>query len=260
MIFVLDVGNTNTVLGVFENEQLKYQWRIKTDRYKTEDEYAMLIKTLLEHEGLTFSDISGIIISSVVPPIMFALDRMSQKYFHKKPMVIGDEVINPHLKMKYPNPKEIGADRIVNAVGAIQEHGSPLIIIDFGTATTYCYVNEHSEYVGGAIAPGINISLEALYAKAAKLPKVEIKNPGEVVGSSTVEAMQSGVYFGYVGQVDEVVRRIKKQANKPPKVIATGGLAKLIETDSSTIDLVDPALTLKGLYYIYKKNEKSIQE
>lgn len=255
MIFVLDVGNTNTVLGVFENKELKYQWRIQTDRYKTEDEYAMLIKSLLDHDGLAFADFEGIIISSVVPPIMFALERMSVKYFKKKPMVIGDKSINSTLKMKYPNPSELGADRIVNAVGAIEEYGSPLIIIDFGTATTYCYVNEKNEYVGGAIAPGINISLEALYSKAAKLPKIEITSPGNVVGSSTVEAMQAGVYFGYVGQVDEVVNRIKKQAKTKPQVVATGGLASLIAKDAKTIDIIDPSLTLKGLYQIYMENK-----
>ncbi|WP_226038343.1 type III pantothenate kinase [Aquibacillus saliphilus] len=255
MIFVLDVGNTNTVLGVFKSDRLEYQWRIKTDRHKTEDEYAMLIKSLLAHENLAFSDIDGIIISSVVPPIMYSLENMSRKYFHKKPMIIGEKAIDPFLKMKYPNPKEIGADRIVNAVGAIEEYGGPLVIIDFGTATTFCYVNEKEEYVGGVIAPGINISLEALYSKAAKLPKIEIKNPGNVIGSSTVEAMQSGVYFGYIGQVDEVVRRIQDQAVEQTKVIATGGLAPLISSDSRVIDIVDPALTLKGLYLIYKNNE-----
>ncbi|WP_186575877.1 type III pantothenate kinase [Aquibacillus kalidii] len=257
MIFVLDVGNTNTVLGVFKDGQLAYQWRIKTDRYKTEDEFAMLIKSLMDHDGLTFSDMDGIIISSVVPPIMFALERMAEKYFKKRPMIIGSKTINSSLKMLYPNPSELGADRVVNAVGAIQEYGSPLIIIDFGTATTYCYINEKTEYVGGAIAPGINVSLEALYSKAAKLPKIEIKNPGNVIGASTVEAMQSGVYFGYVGQVDEVVRRIKEQYSDNPKVIATGGLSTLIAKDSATIDIVDTSLTLKGLYQIYTKNEKN---
>ncbi|MRH44964.1 type III pantothenate kinase [Aquibacillus halophilus] len=255
MIFVLDVGNTNTVLGVFDNDHLNYQWRIKTDRHKTEDEFAMLIKSLLEHEGLSFSDIEGVIISSVVPPIMFSLERMSKNYFKRKPMVIGNTSVDSLLKMKYPNPKEIGADRIVNAVGAIQEYGAPLIIIDFGTATTFCYINEKEEYVGGVIAPGINISLEALYSKAAKLPKIEIKNPGNVIGSSTVEAMQSGVYFGYIGQVDEVVRRIQDQSIKQTKVIATGGLAPLIAGESKMIDTVDSNLTLKGLYLIYKYNE-----
>ncbi|WP_101847108.1 type III pantothenate kinase [Halobacillus sp. Marseille-P3879] len=255
MIFVLDVGNTNTVLGVFENKQLNYQWRIKTDRYKTEDEYGMLIKSLFDHEGLTFEDIDGVIISSVVPPIMFALERMSRYYFKKTPMIIGDSAIDPGLLMKYPNPHEIGADRIVNAVGAIEEYKTPLIIIDFGTATTYCYVSGKGEYVGGAIAPGINISMEALYAKAAKLPKIEIKSPEQVVGSSTVEAMQSGVFYGYVGQVDEVVRRMKETAEATPTVVATGGLATLIGDESRTIDVIDPYLTLKGLNKIYQNNK-----
>ncbi|RCW63029.1 type III pantothenate kinase [Saliterribacillus persicus] len=260
MIFVLDVGNTNTVLGVFDQGKLTYQWRMQTDKNKTEDEYAMFVKSLMEHVGISFSDITGIIVSSVVPPILFALERMSEKYFYQKPMIIGQEKINPALKMKYPNPKEIGADRIVNAVGVVKEYGSPAIIIDFGTATTYCYVNDEEEYVGGIIAPGINISLDALYANAAKLPKIEIKNPGSVLGNSTVSAMQSGVYFGYVGQVDELVRRIKEEKGGNPKVIATGGLANMIAKDSTTIEHVDPYLTLKGLYEIYLLNENQFRK
>ncbi|CQR47452.1 Type III pantothenate kinase [Paraliobacillus sp. PM-2] len=253
MIFVLDVGNTNTVLGIFKDNALKYQWRIKTDRDKTEDEFAMLIKSFFQHEALSFADIQGVIISSVVPPIMYALDSMSEKYFKQKPIIVGEQSMASLLKIKYPNPKELGADRIVNAIGAIEEYGAPLIIIDFGTATTYCYVNEQGEYMGGAIAPGINISLEALYTNAAKLPKVEITHPNQIIGLSTVEAMQSGIYFGYVGQVDEIVRRFKKVSPKKPTVIATGGLATLMSDESSTIEVVDPALTLKGLYTIYKK-------
>lgn len=258
MIFVFDVGNTNTVLGVFKEEKLIYHWRISTDRHKTEDEYGMLIKDLFTHKGLHFDNIDGIIISSVVPPIMFALERMCFNYFNKKPFIIGSDQIDAGLKMRYPNPKEIGADRIVNAVGAIKEYGSPLVIIDFGTATTYCYINEHSEYVGGAIAPGVSISTEALYARAAKLPRIEIVAPHSVVGSSTVEAMQSGIFYGYVGQVDEVVTRIKEQAVQEPIVIATGGLATLIGEESKTINYVDSYLTLKGLYLIYKRNEGKI--
>ncbi|WP_182201780.1 type III pantothenate kinase [Paraliobacillus salinarum] len=253
MIFVLDVGNTNTVLGIFKEDTLKYQWRIKTDRDKTEDEFAMLIKSFFQHESISFNDIKGVIISSVVPPIMYALDSMSKKYFKQDPIIVGNQSMESLLKIKYPNPKELGADRIVNAIGAIEEYGAPLIIIDFGTATTYCYINEHEEYVGGAIAPGINISLEALYTRAAKLPKVEITHPEQIIGHSTVEAMQSGIYYGYVGQVDEVVRRFKKVSPKEPTVLATGGLSTLMSDESSTIDIVDPALTLKGLYTIYRK-------
>ncbi|MDV2583232.1 type III pantothenate kinase [Alkalibacillus haloalkaliphilus] len=256
MIFVLDVGNTNTVLGVFDEGELTYQWRVATDRYKTEDEYAMEVKALLQHHGLSFNDFHAAIISSVVPPIMFALEKMCERYFNLKPMVVGAGNVDASLKMVYPYPKEIGADRIVNAVGAIKEYGAPLVIIDFGTATTYCYVNEHGEYVGGAIAPGINISTEALYSKAAKLPRIEITRPEQVVGTSTVEAMQSGIFFGYVGQVDEVVKRFKGQANETPTVVATGGLSKLIGKGSQTIDYVDTELTLKGLYEIYRANKE----
>ncbi|MFC0525633.1 type III pantothenate kinase [Pontibacillus salicampi] len=255
MIFVLDVGNTNTVLGVFEEEEMRYQWRIATDRHKTEDEFAMIIKQLFEHESLSFYDIRGIIISSVVPPIMYALERMCHKYFYQSPLIIGDQTVETNLLMAYPNPEEIGADRIVNAVGAIKEYGAPLVIIDFGTATTYCYINEAGQYVGGAIAPGVNISTEALYAKAAKLPRIEILAPQNVVGDSTVEAMQAGIFYGYVGQVDEVVRRMKEQSLYSPTVIATGGLAGLFAEESRTIDIVDPYLTLKGLYEIYMQNE-----
>lgn len=254
MLFVLDVGNTNTVLGVFEDDKLIHEWRIKTDRYKTEDEFGMLIKSLLEHESISLADIDGVIVSSVVPPIMFALEKMCAKYFELQPLVIGKETVHTFLEMAYPNPQEIGADRIVNAVGAIEEYGSPLVIIDFGTATTYCYINESKAYQGGLIAPGIHISMEALYSKASKLPKIEIQAPNNVVGSSTVEAMQSGVFYGYVSQVDGIVNRMKQENTAKPKVVATGGLAALISDASETIDHVDTHLTLKGLYLIYKRN------
>ncbi|WP_067729659.1 type III pantothenate kinase [Oceanobacillus damuensis] len=253
MLFVLDVGNTNTVLGVFEKNNLKYEWRIKTDRYKTEDEFGMLIKSLFDHKDVAFSDIHGVIISSVVPPIMFALEKMCKDYFELDPMVVGKEDFHTYLKMNYPNPKEIGADRIVNAAGAIAEHGSPLIIIDFGTATTFCYINEKAEYSGGIITPGISVSMEALYSKASKLPKIEIQAPDKIVGRTTVEAMTSGVFYGYIGQVDGLVNRIKEEKKTNPKVIATGGLAKMIGHDSTTIDVVDPHLTLKGLHLIYQE-------
>ncbi|OZI10339.1 type III pantothenate kinase [Bacillus sp. FJAT-42315] len=253
MIFVLDVGNTNTVLGVYENDVLKYHWRIETNRNKTEDEYGMIIKNLFEHEGLTFSQIDGMIISSVVPPIMFSLEKMCQKYFNIKPLIVGPG-IKTGLNIKYENPREVGADRIVNAVAAIHEYGSPLIIVDFGTATTYCYIDEDGHYMGGAIAPGINISTEALYSRAAKLPRIEIVRPDQIVGKNTVAAMQAGILFGYVGQVDGIVNRMKAQSKKTPTVIATGGLAPLIAEEAISIDVVDPFLTLKGLCLIYKRN------
>lgn len=255
MIFVLDVGNTNTVIGVYEGEELKHHWRIETSRNKTEDEYGMVIKALLSHVGLTFKDFEGIIISSVVPPIMFSLERMCLKYFNLKPLVVGPG-IKTGLNIKYENPREVGADRIVNAVAAIHLYGSPLIIVDFGTATTYCYVNENKQYMGGAIAPGITISTEALYSRAAKLPRIEIARPEGIVGKNTVSAMQAGILYGYVGQVEGIVARMKRESKVEPKVIATGGLATLISKESDVIDHVDPFLTLKGLQLIYEKNMK----
>lgn len=253
MILVLDVGNTNIVIGVYEKEQLKYHWRIETNRNRTEDEYGMMIKSLFEHQGSSISQVKGIIISSVVPPIMFFLEKMCEKYFNIKPLIVGPG-IKTGLNIKYDNPKEVGADRIVNAVAGIHEYGSPLIIVDFGTATTYCFINEESHYMGGAIAPGINISTEALYTKAAKLPRIEIASPENIIGRSTVEAMQAGIVYGYVGQVDGIVSRMKAHSKKEPKVIATGGLAGLIAKESKYIDIVDPLLTLKGLHLIYKRN------
>lgn len=253
MIFVFDVGNTNIVLGVYDGIELKFHWRIETNRQKTEDEYGMIIKQLFANEGLTTKDITGIIISSVVPPIMYSLEQMCKKYFSITPMVIGPG-IKTGLNIKYDNPKEVGADRIVNAVAAIEYYGSPLIIVDFGTATTYCFINEEKQYMGGAIAPGIGISTEALYTRASKLPRIEIVKPKAVVGKNTVSAMQSGIVYGYVGQVEGIVNRMKQQAKSTPTVIATGGLAPLIAKESTVVDVVDPFLTLKGLKMIYMKN------
>ncbi|MDF0727814.1 type III pantothenate kinase [Cytobacillus sp. S13-E01] len=256
MLFVLDVGNSNTVLGIYQNNELKFHWRIETNRNKTEDEYGMIINSLIAHVGLEFDDIKGIIISSVVPPIMFALERMCYKYFHLKPLIVGPGM-KTGLNIKYENPREVGADRIVNAVAGIHLYGSPLIIVDFGTATTYCYINEDKQYMGGAIAPGIAISTEALYSKAAKLPRIEIVRPNEIIGKNTVSAMQAGILYGYVGQVEGIVSRMKEQSKVMPKVIATGGLATLIAKESPAIDYVEPFLTLKGLQLIYERNSEA---
>lgn len=253
MLLVLDTGNTNIVLGVYEGDELKYHWRMETYRHKTEDEYAMQVKSMFQHVGLSFTDITGIIISSVVPPVMFPLEQMCKKYFNQKPLIVGPG-LKTGLNIKYENPREVGADRIVNAVAAIREYGSPLIIVDFGTATTYCYVNEHGEYMGGAIAPGIKISMEALFDRASKLPRVQLTRPDHVVGKNTVAAMQSGIVFGYVGQVEGIVNRIKEDCSVVPTVIATGGLAELISTETKVIDIVDNFLTLKGLHLIYERN------
>ncbi|WP_025783721.1 type III pantothenate kinase [Sporosarcina sp. D27] len=255
MLLVLDTGNTNIVLGVYEGTELKHHWRMETYRQKTEDEYAMQVKALFTHVGLEFADITGIIISSVVPPVMFPLEQMCKKYFNQEPVIVGPGV-KTGLNIKYENPREVGADRIVNAVAAISEYGSPLIIVDFGTATTYCYVNEHAEYMGGAIAPGINISMEALFDRASKLPRVELTRPEHVVGKNTVSAMQAGILYGYVGQVEGLVGRMKAESKKVPTVIATGGLAPLIGKETDVIDVVDDYLTLKGLKLIYERNQQ----
>ena len=253
MILVLDIGNTNIVLGVFQGEQLIHHWRIETDRRKTEDEYGMQVKALFSHVHMSFDQIEGIIISSVVPPIMFSLESMCKKYFGIKPIIVGPGV-KTGLNIKYENPREVGADRIVNAVAAIHEYGAPLIIVDFGTATTYCYINEKGEYMGGAIAPGIGIATEALFTKASKLPRIELATPDHVVGKNTIAAMQSGIVFGYVGQVEGIVNRMKRVAKQKPTVISTGGMASLIASETEVVDIIDPYLTLKGLYLIYKRN------
>ncbi|MFP3918114.1 type III pantothenate kinase [Lysinibacillus telephonicus] len=255
MILVLNVGNSNIALGIYTKDKLTHHWRMETDRHKTEDEYAMQIKSFFMHTGITFEQIKGIIISSVVPPIMYVLEEMCQKYFHVRPHVVGPGV-KTGLNIKYDNPKEVGADRIVNAVAALEGYGGqPLIVIDFGTAITYCYINEKGDYMGGAIAPGIAISTEALFSKASKLPRIEISRPSNIIGKNTISAMQSGVIYGFVGQVEGIVGRMKEQAKEEPLVIATGSLAKLISSETTIIDVVDPFLTLKGLYVIYKRNQ-----
>lgn len=251
----MNAGNSNVILGVYKQDQLAHQWRMETNIRKTEDEYAMQLHAFFSYEGLSFQGITGIIISSVVPPIMFALERMCKKYFHKDPLIVGPGV-KTGLNIKYENPREVGTDRIVNAVGALVQYGGkPLIIIDFGTAITYCYLNARGDYLGGAIAPGIAISTEALYARAAKLPRFEIAKANQVIGKNTVSAMQAGVFFGFIGQVEGIVSRMKVQSEEEPLVVATGGLATLIADETQMIDVVDPDLTLKGLAAIYKRNQ-----
>lgn len=254
MILVMDIGNSNIVMGIYDQDVLTHHWRMETDRHKTEDEYGMKIKAFLHDVGLKFTDITGIIMSSVVPPIMFSLERMALKYFGIKPLVVGPG-LKTGLNIKYDNPREVGADRIVNAVAAIHEYGGPLIIVDFGTAITYCYINEAHQYMGGAIAPGIGISTEALYSRAAKLPRIEITRPENIIGKNTVSAMQAGIVYGFVGQAEGIITRMNQQSQEIPLVIATGGMAPLIAAESKLIDKVEPFLTLKGLYLIYKRNE-----
>ena len=229
-------------------------WRVATDTLQTADGYAALLGTLFQLSGLAFKDVEDIIISTVVPPIIPILETMSQRYFHTKPIMVGPG-IKTGLNILYDNPKELGADRIVNAVAAIAEYDCPLIIIDMGTATTFCVVDTKGNYLGGAVAPGIGISMEALFQRASKLPRIELVKTPKIICRNTVSAMQAGIYYGFVGQIDEIVNRIKEELNEPNvKVIATGGLATLIAKSSKTIDVVDPMLTLKGLLVLYEKN------
>lgn len=254
MFLTIDVGNTNIVLGIYDGKKLKAFWRMGTRTDKTSDEIGMMILQFFNHQNINIEDIDGVIISSVVPPIMYSLEHAIEKYFCKKPVIVGPG-IKTGINIKYDNPKEVGADRIVNAVAALEMFGGPLILVDFGTATTFCAVTEKAEYLGGVICPGIKVSMEALFQKAAKLPRVELKKPVNVIGKNTVTSMESGAIYGYVGQVDHIVSKMKEEmACDNIRVIATGGMSRLVSPESSQIEVVEPLLTLEGLRIIYERN------
>ena len=254
MLLVIDVGNTNIVLGVFKEKKLVDHWRISTNRLRTTDEYGVLIRNLFCFNNVDSNEIKAIIISSVVPPVMPTLERMCQRYFGLVPLVIGPGV-KTGMDIKYDNPREVGADRIVNAVAAYELYGGPVIIIDFGTATTFCGVDKKGNYLGGAICPGIGISTEALVQRTAKLPRIEIRRTDRVICRNTVESMQAGVFYGFVGQVEGLVARMRKELGAHAKVVATGGLAVVIGPSTKAIDVVEPMLTLEGLRIIYERNQ-----
>jgi type III pantothenate kinase len=253
MLLAIDIGNTNVVLGVFEQERLVENWRVGTNTQITPDEYAMIVKDLCAFSGLEFRQITGVIISSVVPPLLPVMIGMARKYFKLEPLVVTHE-LKTGITIRCDNPREVGADRIVNAAAAYKLYGGPLIIVDFGTATTFCAVTKDGEYLGGAICPGIKISAEALFQRASKLPRVELVKPARVIGSDTVTAMQAGIIYGYAGLVDGIVERMKKELSPDARVVATGGLAELVSPETRSISEVKADLTLDGLRLLYELN------
>ena len=256
MLLVIDIGNTNIVFGVYNEGKLLNNWRLSTVIQKTHDEYAILLNSLLYIEKIKLSEIGAAIISSVVPPLLIPFELLCRKYVGIRPILV-EPGIKTGMPILYENPQEVGAARIVNAVSAYEKHKRALIVVDFGTATTFDYITPRGEYAGGAIAPGIKISLEALFEKASKLPRVELVKPKTLVGKNTVHAMQSGIVYGYVGLVDGIINKMKEEVRTDPYVVATGGLSTLMYRESSSIDEVDEYITLHGLKILYDRNKDS---
>ncbi len=256
MLLALDIGNTNTVLGLFKDGRLVHDWRIRTEVNMTIDEYAITLRSLFAVHGIALNSVTNAIISCVVPPVLNSAERFCQSYFQTAALVVGPG-IRTGMPILYDNPREVGADRIVNAVAAYEQRKDAVIVVDFGTATTFDYISERGEYMGGVISPGIMISCEALFQKASKLPRVEIfARPPSILAKNTIASMNAGIVYGYAGLVEGIISRIKKEVNRELYVIATGGLAALIASECPLIDAVDEYLTLNGLKIIFDRNKK----
>lgn len=255
MLLTIDIGNTNIAVGVFKGEELIEHWQIRSETGKTCDEYAVVLRSLFSLSGFDIDSITGVIISSVVPPLTPIFQKLSSDLMHMKPLVVGPG-LKTGMPILYENPLEVGADRVVSAVAAYAKYGGPCIVVDFGTATTFDAVSPDGEYVGGAIAPGVIISAEALYLKTAKLPRIEIKKPESAIGRTTVSSMQSGLYFGYIGLVSQIIDAMSRELGEDVKVVATGGLASLIIKEIGSIGFHEPHLVFDGLKILYEKNKK----
>lgn len=254
MLLAIDAGNTNTLFAVHDGHEWRAQWRSATDTSRTADDHAVWLSQLMEISGMTFRDLHACIISTVVPQSLFNLRNLARRYLEVEPMVIGEGGVDLGVAVRIPRAAEVGADRLVNAVGAFIEYGGPALVIDSGTATTFDVVGEDGGFEGGIIAPGINLSMQALHTAAAKLPRIEIRNPGKVIGTDTVSAMQAGVFWGYIDLIDGLVARVKAEYGRPMRIIATGGVASLFEGASRSIEFFDPDLTIRGLHEIWKRN------